>query len=243
MSLIEDARNKDPKDNYANPEHYYANVRFIYMNNDDIPEMLFSHGCTDFDYDDHCNTRVYLYTYKNGKAALLSPGEETIEDYYGYEKPFCYVERKGMVYCDYYYPYGFTTYDEESGIIDSVKDHMSRVDTWNLEKGTFSSTNSNIKMLHAKYAYSHEEYDDARFEYEYYVNVTAIIRNEKSGEIKKIVGEKVDQDTYERAERELWNEENFITLEVSDFDKIYCDDDLVEALARSYIKIKESLCL
>ncbi len=80
---------------YENPERYYANVCFIYLNDDEIPEMLFSHGCTDLDYDDRCNLRNYLYTYKNGEAVLLTPGAETIDDFYGYNKPFSYVERKG----------------------------------------------------------------------------------------------------------------------------------------------------
>lgn len=90
----------------SEPDRYYANVCFIFLNDDDTPEMLFSHGYTDMDYDDHCNLRTYLYTYKDGKAVLLSPGEKTIDDFYGYSKPFSYVEKKGMVYCDYYYMYG-----------------------------------------------------------------------------------------------------------------------------------------
>lgn len=56
--------------------------------------MLFSHGCTDLDYDDRCNLQNYLYTYKNGEAVLLTPGAETIDDFYGYNKPFSYVERR-----------------------------------------------------------------------------------------------------------------------------------------------------
>ena len=115
---------------YENPERYYANVCFIYLNDDEIPEMLFSHGCTDLDYDDRCNLRNYLYTYKNGEAVLLTPGAETIDDFYGYNKPFSYVERKGMVYCDYYYIYDFTTYNSETDMIDNVNDHMSKMDVW-----------------------------------------------------------------------------------------------------------------
>ena len=45
---------------YENPERYYANVCFIYLNDDEIPEMLFSHGCTDLDYDDRCNLQKLL---------------------------------------------------------------------------------------------------------------------------------------------------------------------------------------
>ena len=105
-------------------ERYYANVCFIYLNDDEIPEMLFSHGYTDMDYDDHCNVRTYLYTCKDGKAVLLAPGEDTADDFYGYNKPFRYVERKGMVYCDYYYKYSFAVYDDETDIIDNVTDNM-----------------------------------------------------------------------------------------------------------------------
>ena len=85
---------------------------------------------TDLDYDDRCNLRNYLYTYKNGEAVLLTPGAETIDDFYGYNKPFSYVERKGMVYCDYYYIYDFTTYNSETDMIDNVNDHMSKMDVW-----------------------------------------------------------------------------------------------------------------
>lgn len=69
---------------YENPDRYYANVCFIYLNDDEIPEMLFSHGCTDLDYNDNCNRRNYLYTYKDGKAFLMTPGEKTLDDFYGY---------------------------------------------------------------------------------------------------------------------------------------------------------------
>lgn len=217
---------------YENPERYYANIHFIYLNDDEIPEMLFSHGCTDFDYDDHCNTRVYLYTYQYGRAVMLSSGENTADDFYGYEKPFSYVEKKGMVYCDYYYCYDFSTYDKETGMIDSVHDNMSRIDTWNLDDMTCKSTLANIRMLHAKYNYTEEEYDDAEFSYEYYINVSDIIRDRETGEVTEIVGKKVSQAEYEQAEKNLWGGEVYVTLQVTDFDKIYCDDDIVEALAK-----------
>ena len=220
------------------PERYYANVCFVYLNDDEIPEMLFSHGYTDMDYDDRCNTRTYLYTYKDGEAVLLAPGENTIDDFYGYNKPFSYVERKGMVYCDYYYKYGFSIYDNETGIIDNVTDNMSRMDTWDFETMTCTTSKANIQMLHAVYKYMKEEYADADFSYEYYVNVSDIIRDETSGDVKEIVGEKVTRQEYEASEEALWKGEQITQLSVNDFDKIYCDDNLSEALAKCYMKRK-----
>lgn len=220
---------------YENPQCYYANVRFIYLNDDEIPEMLFSHGCIDLDYDDNCNLRNYLYTYKDGEAHLLTPGENTMDDFYGYKKPFSYVERKCMVYCDYYYNYGFSSYDGETDIIDDVKDSMSRVDIWNFDTLTRTSSNSNIEMLHAVYNYVKEEYADADFTYEYYINVSDIIRDSNTGEVKEIAGEKVNRLVYEESEKELFGKEEVTTLSVSDYDKIYADDNIAEALAKCYI--------
>lgn len=222
----------------SEPDRYYANVCFIYLNDDEIPEMLFSHGYTDMDYDDHCNLRTYLYTYKDGKAVLLSPGKNTPDDFYGYNKPFSYVERKGMVYCDYYYIYGFSTYNDETGIIDNVTDNMSRMDIWDFDTMTCTTSNVNIQMLHAVYNYIEDEYDDADFSYEYYVNVSDIIRDKTSGNVKEIVGNKVTRQVYEASEEALWNGEQVTQVSVNDFDKIYCDDDLLEALAKCYVKRK-----
>lgn len=219
-----------------NPERYYANVCFIYLNDDEIPELLFSHGNTDMDYDDHSNIRNYLYTYKNGEAVLLSPKVNEMDDFYGYSKPFSYVEKKNMVYCDYYYIYNFSTYDNETDIIDNVSDKMSRMDIWDFDTLTCTSSGANIEMLHAVYNYITEEYDDADFSYEYYVNVTDIIRDENTGYAKEIVGKKVDKETYEASEQALWKGEEITTLSVSDFDKIYSDYDLAEALAKCYMK-------
>ena len=224
--------------NLPEPERYYANVCFIYLNDDEIPEMLFSHGYTDSDYDDRCNIRTYLYTYKDGKAVLLTPGEDTIYDHYGYSKPFSYVERKGMVYCDYYYPYNFSIYNNETDMIDNVSDNMSRMDIWDLDTLTRTSSNANIQMLHAIYNYVEEEYDDADFSYEYYVNVSDIIRDKTTGNVKEIVGDKVTREVYESSEKALWNGEQVTTVSVNDFDKIYCDDNLSEALAKCYMKRK-----
>lgn len=238
-AILEEYYEKN-KLHYSNPEKYYANVCFIYLNDDEIPEMLFSHGCTDKNYDDRCNTRNYLYTYKDGEAVLLTPGDATLHDYYGYDKPFSYVERKGMVYCDYYYIYNFSTYDKETNIIDNVSDHMSRMDVWDLDTLTCTSSNANIEMKHAVYNYVEEEYDDAAFSYEYYVNVSDIIRDETTGYVKEIVGDKVELPIYEAKEKELWKGEKVITLSVSDFDKIYPEDNLLEALAQCYGKLFSS---
>ena len=223
---------------YPDPERYYANVCFIYLNDDEIPEMLFSHGCTDMDYDDRCNIRTYLYTYKDGKAVLLTPGEDTIYDHYGYSKPFSYVERKGMVYCDYYYPYNFSIYNNETDMIDNVSDNMSRMDIWDFDTMTRTSSNANIQMLHAIYNYVEEEYDDADFSYEYYVKVSDIIRDKTTVNVKEIVGDKVTRQEYESSEEALWNGEQVTTLSVNDFNKIYCDDNVPEALAKCYMKRK-----
>ena len=222
---------------YENPDRYYANVCFIYLNDDEIPEMLFSHGCTDLDYNDNCNRKNYLYTYKDGKAVLMTPGEKTLDDFYGYDKPFSYVERKGMVYCDYYYIYDFSTYDAKTDMIDTVTDSMSGMDVWDFDTLTCTSSDANIEMLHAVYNNEEEEYADAAFRYEYYVSVSEIIRDENTGCVKEIVGEKVDRQTYEESEKALWNGEQITTLSVSDYDKIYADDNLLEALAKCYLKI------
>lgn len=221
---------------YEEPEKYYANVCFIYLNDDEIPEMLFSRGCTDFDYDDRCNTRNYLYTYKDGEAVLLTPGANTVDEFYAYNKPFAYVEGQGMVYCDYYYMYGFSTYDNTTDVIDNVKDSMSVMDVWDLNTLTCTSSDANIKMTHAIYNYIEEEYADATFNVEYYVNVSEIIRDDYTGNVIEIVGEKVDCETYEQCETELWAGEEVTTLSVDDYDKIYSGDNILEALAKCYLE-------
>ena len=228
QAYIDHLQKQDPEE--------WQGYQLIYLNDDEIPEMLFSHGCTDLDYDDRCNLRNYLYTYKNGEAVLLTPGAETIDDFYGYNKPFSYVERKGMVYCDYYYIYDFTTYNSETDMIDNVNDHMSKMDVWDLNTLTCTSSNANIEMLHAIYNYVEEEYADATFNVEYYVNVSDIIRDENTGYVKEIIGEKVDRQTYEKSEASLWSGEQITTLSISDYDKIYADDNLLEALAQCYLK-------
>lgn len=216
-------------------QNYYANVCFIYLNDDDIPELLINRGYIPYDGTVNCTVRDYLYTYKDGEVVQLTPGEEVIDDFYGYQKPFSYVERKGMVYCDYYYMYGFQQMDAATGLFDGIRDQMSRMDTWDFETMTFTSSNANILMLHALYDYGVEAYEDARFGYEYYVNVSEIIRDEISGEYE-IIGEKVDKETYEEYERALWKGEQVTTLQVEDFDKIYMEDDLEKALAQCLSK-------
>lgn len=143
-----------------------------------------------------------------------------------------------MVYCDYYYMYNFSTYNEETNIIDSVTDNMSRMDIWDFETMTCTTSNANIQMLHAVYNFIEDEYDDADFSYEYYVNVSDIIRDKVSGNVKEIVGDKVTRQIYEESEEALWNGEQVTQVSVNDFDKIYCDDNLLEALAKCYMKKK-----
>lgn len=78
--------------------------------------------------------------------------------------------------------------------------------------------------------------EDADFSVAYYVNVSEIVRDEQTGCVKEIKGEKVDRQTYERSEAELWQGEQFTTLAVKDYDKIYSDDNPEEALAKCYMK-------
>lgn len=132
--------------------------------------------------------------------------------------------------------YDFTTYNSETDMIDNVNDHMSKMDVWDLDTLTCTSSNANIEMLHAIYNYVEEEYADATFNVEYYVNVSDIIRDENTGYVKEIIGEKVDRQTYEKSEASLWSGEQITTLSISDYDKIYADDNLLEALAQCYLK-------
>lgn len=81
-----------------------------------------------------------------------------------------------------------------------------------------------------------EAYADADFSVAYYVNVSEIVRDEQTGCVKEIKVEKVDRQTYERSEAELWQGEQFTTLAVKDYDKIYSDDNPEEALAKCYMK-------
>lgn len=66
--------------------------------------------------------------------------------------------------------------------------------------------------------------------------VSDVIRDDYTGDIKEIVGEKVDRQTYEEGEAELWNGETITTLSVNDYDKIYSDDNVLEALAKCYLE-------
>ena len=79
---------------------------------------------------------------------------------------------------------------------------------------TCTSSNANIEMLHAIYNYVEEEYADATFNVEYYVNVSDIIRDENTGYVKEIIGEKVDRQTYEKSEASLWSGEQITTLSI-----------------------------
>lgn len=52
----------------------------------------------------------------------------------------------------------------------------------------------------------------------YYVNVSDIIRDENTGYVKEIIGEKVDRQTYEKSEASLWSGEQITTLWLFDYD-------------------------
>lgn len=64
------------------------------------------------------------------------------------------------------------------------------MDVWDLDTLTCTSSNANIEILHAIYNYVEEEYADATFNVEYYVNVSDIIRDENTGYVKEIIGER-----------------------------------------------------
>ena len=44
----------------------------------------------------------------------------------------------------------------------------------------------------------------------------------------------MERETYEESEKDLWSGEEITTLSVRDYDKIYLDDDILEALAKCY---------
>ena len=69
-----------------------------------------------------------------------------------------------------------------------------------------------------------------------HLGASDIIRDENTGYVKEIIGEKVDRQTYEKSEASLWSGEQITTLSISDYDKIYADDNLLEALAQCYLK-------
>ena len=60
---------------------------------------------------------------------------------------------------------------------------MSRMDVWDLSLLTCTSTNANIKILHAEYNYENEDYEDAKFWYDYYINVSDVILDEETREV------------------------------------------------------------
>lgn len=221
---------------WGNTEQYYANVSFIYLNDDDIPELLYKSGYTDLDYAGTVANRVYLYTVKDGKAVLLSSGEECADNSYCNEKAFTYVPRKGMIYNDFYYKYSLGSYDSATGIVDSVHEVITRIDTWNFDTLTCERGLANMSLLHAVYNYETEAYDEAEFSYEYYVNVHDFDVTEDEERDASFVGDKVDRSKYEASEAMLLASGDFVTVEPADIDKIYCDDDLREALARAFAK-------
>lgn len=120
--------------------------------------------------------------------------------------------------------------------VEIIYRFCTRRQKYRLDTLTCTSSNANIEILHAIYNYVEEEYADATFNVEYYVNVSDIIRDENTGYVKEIIGEKVDRQTYEKSEASLWSGEQITTLSISDYDKIYADDNLLEALAQCYLK-------
>lgn len=216
---------------------YYANVCFIFLNDDDIPEMLFKMSITDFDYDDRCNYRDIIYTYKNGEAVKIDANESELRDLYNDNGKFKYVERKGMVYLDSYSEQPLVTLEVGDDEEDIPADSLTRVDVWNSDFSSCVQSKSNIYIEHRIIDKTDlngmRAWDNASFVEEYYINVTGV--NTES--IPNVVyGNKVSKEEYERANEALWQGEEYITLEVSDFDKIYIEDNVVESLAKVYAK-------
>lgn len=216
---------------------YYANVCFIFLNDDDIPEMLFKMSITDFDYDDRCNYRDIIYTYKNGEAVKIDANESELRDLYNDNGKFKYVERKGMVYLDSYSEQPLVTLEVGDDEEDIPADSLTRVDVWNSDFSSCVQSKSNIYIEHRIIDKTDlngmRAWDNANFVEEYYINVTGV--NTES--IPNVVyGNKVSKEEYERANEALWQGEEYITLEVTDFDKIYIEDNVVESLAKVYAK-------
>lgn len=216
---------------------YYANVCFIFLNDDDVPEMLFKMSITDFDYDDRCNYRDIIYTYKNGEAVKIDANESELRDLYNDNGKFKYVERKGMVYLDSYSEQPLVTLEVGDDEEDIPTDSLTRVDVWNSDFSSCVQSKSNIYIEHRIIDKTDlngmRAWDNASFVEEYYINVTGV--NTES--IPNVVyGNKVSKEEYERANEALWQGEEYITLEVSDFDKIYIEDNVVESLAKVYAK-------
>lgn len=216
---------------------YYANVCFIYLNDDDIPEMLLKIATIDSDYDDRCNYRDIIYTYKDEEAVKVNASDSELRDLYNYLGEFKYVERKGMVYYDSCYEHVLLTLEvgEDEEAISS--DHLTRVDTWNSDFTSCVQSKSNLYIEHRIIDKTDlngmRAWDNARFDEEYYINVTGI---NIEGNLDVVYGDRSSAEEYELANENLWQGEEYITLEVADFDKIYMEDNVMESLAKVYMK-------
>ena len=216
---------------------YYANVCFIYLNDDDIPEMLFNTALTDMDYDDRCNYRDIIYTYQNGTAVKLNANDSEIRDLYNYLGKFKYAERKGMVYYDSCYEYAIFTLKVGEDEEDVSNHNLTRVDTWNSDLTSCVQSKSNLYIEHCITDKNdlnlNHALDNARFEDEYFINVEGVDTGVRPN---VIYGDKVSKAEYEKANEALWGGNEYITLEVSDFDKIYLEDNVLESLVKVYMK-------
>ncbi len=221
----------------ADVKDYCFNVRFIYLNDDDIPEMLLSYGYTQHEgIKDMTDKKIYLYTVKNDSAVMLKSDFGEGIGYYAQFSSFKYAERKSMVYNEGHYMYQFMFEPYHSEDYDNISDLVTRMDYWDLETLTCTHTDMNISLKHAVYDYEKEAYEDAEVSYEYYLGVREITRDDYTGVMDEIKGQKVDEATYNAANEALWNGEQYITVTAADYDKIYSDYDTLEALAKCYEK-------
>ena len=217
---------------------YYFSVCFIYLNDDDIPEMLLTRGYTPMDsVNDLSDRRVFLYTVKDGKAVQLKSEYGETEGFYAQSSPFRYAERKGMVLSEGHNDYQFFFDEVSNDNHDHINDSITRMDYWDLDSLTCKHTDLNIKLEHAVYnEFNKETYNDAEKTYEYYLGVKEITRDEYTGVVDPLNGRKVNEAEFNAANEALWNGEAYRTLTVSDFDKIYNDYDIPESLAKCYQK-------
>jgi len=216
---------------------YYCNICFIYLNDDDIPEMLFTRGYTPMDtVNDLTAQRVLLYTFKDGEAIQLKSFFGETEGFYAQFSPFRYAERKSMVYDEGHYMYRFEFKPYSSSDFDNINDTITIMDYWDLDSLTCAHTDMNIELKHAVYDYEKETYEDAEIFYDYYIGVKEITRDDYSGIMDEIKGRKVDKATFNAANEALWNGEQYRIVEASDYDKIYSDYDPCESLVKCYKK-------
>lgn len=217
---------------------YYFNVSFIFLNDDDIPEMLLTRGYTPFDsVQDTSDRRIFLYTVKEGEAVQLRSDYGENEGFYAQLSPFRYAERKGMVLNEGHYEYSFNYGEVGLDNHDHISDTITRMDYWDLDTLTCTHTDLNIKLENVVYnELKGETYDDGEVTYEYYVGVKDISRDDYTGVTKLIKGRKVSEEEYSRTLDSLWEGEEYRSLTVSNFDKIYSDYDITESLAESFEK-------